>query len=270
MITEGGLEVKLRTIWTDEKAQPGKRSDMDKVRREKVKLIVTMFIMMSFLVRTPYIYITLGIRVISSHDSMISHLFPTVLQSVGGRSIPSDGYLNPWVLCYKWNHQQQYVFFSGLPKIDHDSRFPPVVKRGYEQLFLFADVFPGEKLPLVDFPHMKASQTGGAPKLSMDFSDVPSDSIHFGSISMYWTPPPPRWWRVALAPRCRKGPPFPAAAAGVAGGTGDRRRGRGRGAVARGAEGAARSSSLMGDDGEIGSWHLLAWWCFLLRISNKG
>ena len=34
---EGSLEVKLPTIWTDGKAQPGRSSDMDKVIREKIR-----------------------------------------------------------------------------------------------------------------------------------------------------------------------------------------------------------------------------------------
>ena len=40
---EGSLEVKLPTIWTDEKhsqeeAEPGRNSDMEKVRREKMQV----------------------------------------------------------------------------------------------------------------------------------------------------------------------------------------------------------------------------------------
>jgi len=31
------LEAKLSTIWTDGKAQPGKSSGMEKVRREKIR-----------------------------------------------------------------------------------------------------------------------------------------------------------------------------------------------------------------------------------------
>ena len=34
-IIEGSLEAKLLTIWTDGKAQAGRSSDMEKVRREK-------------------------------------------------------------------------------------------------------------------------------------------------------------------------------------------------------------------------------------------
>ena len=39
---EGSLEVKLPTIWTDEKrsqeeAEPGRNSDVEKVRREKIR-----------------------------------------------------------------------------------------------------------------------------------------------------------------------------------------------------------------------------------------
>ena len=34
---EGSLEAKLPTIWTDGKAQPGRNSDVEKVRREKIK-----------------------------------------------------------------------------------------------------------------------------------------------------------------------------------------------------------------------------------------
>ena len=41
-IVEGSLEVKLQTIWTDEKhsqeeAEPGRKSDVEKVRREKIQ-----------------------------------------------------------------------------------------------------------------------------------------------------------------------------------------------------------------------------------------
>ena len=36
-IIEGSLEVKLPTIWTDGKAQPGSSSGMEKVRREKIR-----------------------------------------------------------------------------------------------------------------------------------------------------------------------------------------------------------------------------------------
>ena len=32
---EGSLEAKLPTVWTDGKAQPGRSSDMETVRREK-------------------------------------------------------------------------------------------------------------------------------------------------------------------------------------------------------------------------------------------
>ena len=34
---EGSLEAKLPTIWTDGKAQPGRSSDMEKVRRAKIR-----------------------------------------------------------------------------------------------------------------------------------------------------------------------------------------------------------------------------------------
>ena len=36
MMTEGSLEAKLATIWTDGKAQPGRNSNVEKVRREKI------------------------------------------------------------------------------------------------------------------------------------------------------------------------------------------------------------------------------------------
>ena len=36
-LTEGSLEAKLPTIWTDGKAQPARSSDMEKVRREKIR-----------------------------------------------------------------------------------------------------------------------------------------------------------------------------------------------------------------------------------------
>ena len=41
-VIEGSLEVKLPTIWTDEKhsqeeAEPGRNSDVEKVRREKIR-----------------------------------------------------------------------------------------------------------------------------------------------------------------------------------------------------------------------------------------
>ena len=36
-MVEGSLEAKLPTIWTDGKAQPGRSSDMQKVRREKIR-----------------------------------------------------------------------------------------------------------------------------------------------------------------------------------------------------------------------------------------
>ena len=36
-LTEGSLEVKLPTIWTDGKAQTGRSSAMEKVGREKIK-----------------------------------------------------------------------------------------------------------------------------------------------------------------------------------------------------------------------------------------
>ena len=41
-LVEGSLEVKLPTIWTDEKhsqeeAEPGRNSDVEKVRREKIR-----------------------------------------------------------------------------------------------------------------------------------------------------------------------------------------------------------------------------------------
>ena len=35
-LVEGSLEAKLRTISTDGKAQPGRSSDMEKVRMEKI------------------------------------------------------------------------------------------------------------------------------------------------------------------------------------------------------------------------------------------
>ena len=34
---EGSLEAKLPTIWTDGNAQPGRSSEMEKVRREKIR-----------------------------------------------------------------------------------------------------------------------------------------------------------------------------------------------------------------------------------------
>ena len=34
---EGSLETKLPTVWTDGKAQPGRGSEMEKVRREKIR-----------------------------------------------------------------------------------------------------------------------------------------------------------------------------------------------------------------------------------------
>ena len=37
LMIEGSLEVKLPTIWTDGKAQPGRSSAMEKVRREKIR-----------------------------------------------------------------------------------------------------------------------------------------------------------------------------------------------------------------------------------------
>ena len=37
LLVEGSLEVKLPTIWTDGKAQPGRSSAMEKVRREKIR-----------------------------------------------------------------------------------------------------------------------------------------------------------------------------------------------------------------------------------------
>ena len=36
-VIEGSLEIKFPTIWADEKAQPGRSSDMEKVRREKIR-----------------------------------------------------------------------------------------------------------------------------------------------------------------------------------------------------------------------------------------
>ena len=36
-IVEGSLEAKLPTIWTDGDAQPGRNSDVEKVRREKIR-----------------------------------------------------------------------------------------------------------------------------------------------------------------------------------------------------------------------------------------
>ena len=35
--TEGSLEAKLPTIWADGKAQPGRSTDIEKVRREKIR-----------------------------------------------------------------------------------------------------------------------------------------------------------------------------------------------------------------------------------------
>ena len=37
VFAKGSLEVKLPTIWTDGKAQPGRSSDKEKVRKEKVR-----------------------------------------------------------------------------------------------------------------------------------------------------------------------------------------------------------------------------------------
>ena len=37
IIIEGNLDVKLPTIWTNGKAQPGRSSGMEKVRREKMR-----------------------------------------------------------------------------------------------------------------------------------------------------------------------------------------------------------------------------------------
>ena len=37
MFIEGSLEAKLPTIWADGKAQPGRNSDVEKVRREKIR-----------------------------------------------------------------------------------------------------------------------------------------------------------------------------------------------------------------------------------------
>ena len=37
IIIEGSLETKVSTIWTDETAQPGRNSDVEKVRRETVR-----------------------------------------------------------------------------------------------------------------------------------------------------------------------------------------------------------------------------------------
>ena len=37
LFIEGSLEAKLPTIWTDGKAQPGRSSDMEKVRGEKIR-----------------------------------------------------------------------------------------------------------------------------------------------------------------------------------------------------------------------------------------
>ena len=34
---EGSLEAKLPTIWADGRAQPGRNSDVEKVRREKIR-----------------------------------------------------------------------------------------------------------------------------------------------------------------------------------------------------------------------------------------
>ena len=36
-LIEGSLEAKLPTIWTDGKAQPGRSSGMEKVKREKIR-----------------------------------------------------------------------------------------------------------------------------------------------------------------------------------------------------------------------------------------
>ena len=36
-LVEGSLEVKLPTVWTDGKAQPGRSSDMEQVRSEKIR-----------------------------------------------------------------------------------------------------------------------------------------------------------------------------------------------------------------------------------------
>ena len=36
-IVEGRLEAKLPTLWTDGKAQPGRSTDIEKVRREKIR-----------------------------------------------------------------------------------------------------------------------------------------------------------------------------------------------------------------------------------------
>ena len=36
-LVEGSLETKVPTIWTDEKHEPGRNSDVEKVRREKVR-----------------------------------------------------------------------------------------------------------------------------------------------------------------------------------------------------------------------------------------
>ena len=36
ILTEGSLEVKLPTMWTDRNAQTGRSSDREKVRREKI------------------------------------------------------------------------------------------------------------------------------------------------------------------------------------------------------------------------------------------
>ena len=43
IITEGSLETKVPTVWTDEKhsqeeAEPGRNSDVEKVRREKMQV----------------------------------------------------------------------------------------------------------------------------------------------------------------------------------------------------------------------------------------
>ena len=37
-IIEGSLDAKLPTIWTDGQAQPGRHSDAEKVRREKIRV----------------------------------------------------------------------------------------------------------------------------------------------------------------------------------------------------------------------------------------
>ena len=37
VVVKGSLEIKIPTTWTDGKAQPARSSDMEKVRREKIR-----------------------------------------------------------------------------------------------------------------------------------------------------------------------------------------------------------------------------------------